>query len=300
MTWTADSYWAKAQGYVARANDREDAEERGFWASLAVELLLRSVLCRTHPALNADPKDENAVLIACGVPVGAPKTIPIKAVIARLKKIHPEQFTDAVARACEAFVLKRNEELHGDNAAFTGYPEKDWLPGYATILIASCKASQRRLRDLMPDHAAVQVEAQARAAEAAVRGRVQQAIVHARERFSQPSADPARTAAAGAHARNVALDEAGHATTLPCPACTTLAFVAGRTVTADPPRIEEWEVVLDRRLLAEHLECYACGLVLKGVEQILAADLDPHFSTTETMSLDDFLAREEGDGYENM
>jgi hypothetical protein len=299
MTWTADSYWAKAQGYVARANAREGAEERAFWASLAVELLLRSVLCRTHPALNADPKDENAILVACGVPAGSPKTIPMKAVIARLKKIHPEEFTDGLGRTCETFVLKRNEELHGDAAAFIGYAESEWLPGYATRLIASCKALRRPLRDLMPDDEAVaQVEAQARAAEASVRGRVQQAVVQATKRFEHLRLGPAQIDGAAAHAHEVAREEGG--ATLTCPACATQALLEGRTVTADPPRIQDWEVVLDRRLLAEHLQCFACGLVLKGVEQVLAAGLDPHFSVTTTMTYDEFISREENDGYENM
>lgn len=304
MTWTADGYWAKAQTYFRRAFMTSDATEQGLWASLGIELLMRSAICQTHPALNADPKDDDglSILAACGVPTGAAKTIPIKAVLRRLGKIHATQMTKRRLEFLEAFTFKRNEEVHADTAAFIGYEAARWLPGFADSVIATCEAIGRPLGDLVEPHLVPTLEGHARSLHDRVRGLARQAVDHAKTAFEalpQDEQERLRTEGTRRVTETAGRDRA-QLGTLRCPACGAVAAVAGRAVRVGEPRVEDGSVAVDRWLVAEYLKCFSCSLELENMESILGSDLDPHFKTTAVMGLDDFLSLEEWDGYENM
>ena len=306
MVWTADGYWAKAQSYVGRAFGTGDPTEQGVWAALGLELLLRAAICQTHPALNAEPKEDNGVslLVACGVPAGAAKTIPIKAVVARLAKIHPEQFTKRRSDFLETFTFKRNEEVHADTAAFAGYVAAQWLPEFADVVIATCEATRRPLTTLLDEARAKTLQEHAGSLHARVKGLAVQAVTAAKRRFDaldeaereRLKTDGSRRAAS---ARDRAPAELG---AKPCPACGADAVVLGRAMRVGEPRVDEADgnVVVERWLVAEELKCFACELELHGIEAVLGAGTEPHWTAKVSMTLDEFLSHEAWDGYENM
>jgi hypothetical protein len=254
--------------------------------------------------LNAEPRDDDglSILAACGVPAGPGKTIPIKAVLRRLGKIHATQFTKLRLEFLDAFTFKRNEEVHGDTAAFDAYEAARWLPGFADSVIATCEAIGRPLGELVEPHLVPMFEGHARSLHNRVRGLARQSVKQAKAAFNAvPSEDHERLRAEGTHrATEMAERDPKLAGTIRCPACGAVAVVAGRAVRVGEPRVDDSSVTVDRWLVAEHLKCFSCSLELKSMESILGADADPHFKTTTVMDLDEFLSHEEWGGYENM
>jgi hypothetical protein len=53
-------------------------------------------------------------------------------------------------------------------------------------------------------------------------------------------------------------------------------------------------------VVANRLECKACELVLNDIEELLIADIEPHFEFYETVDLHDYHEPDFGPEYNNM
>src|SRR5258706_48101 len=126
MIWDSDQYWKKAIRYIEIAAQTErERWERPFWLSLALEFLARSALTKIHPALNADPEGDGLnLLYAFGFDFkGQPKSLPIHAVLLRLQKILPDDFSKPRREFCDFFSNTRNQELHTCDLPFEALSE---------------------------------------------------------------------------------------------------------------------------------------------------------------------------------
>lgn len=113
----------KAAAYFQRAAtfDRESIEYPLF-LTLGFELLGRSALARTHPALLADPSAGENLLFAFGFQRTArPKSVPIKTVFHRLTVVLPN-WSQEDYKFATSIMDARNAELHSADAAFTQFP----------------------------------------------------------------------------------------------------------------------------------------------------------------------------------
>lgn len=111
MTWTAESYFAKAQIYWSKATSRDRANEDFLLnVAFAVEFVARGAICHVNPALNA-AADLESILFSCGREPRAPaKTVDFIDVIKRLQRLVPE-LTEAELQKIRTLIDARNGEL---------------------------------------------------------------------------------------------------------------------------------------------------------------------------------------------
>lgn len=299
MVWDSDQYWLKAQLYALRAfEDGRRAWERPFWSALALELLARSALTRVHPALNADPQQEDNLFYALGFEIkGQPRSIPVHAVLARLQKLLPT-FDKPTREFCDFLILVRNREVHTSELAFEGLAEAEWLPRYYKACQILCQHLGHSLEELVGRERALAGASLVAALESAKRDDVLKAISAHRKVFNaKPEVERTRLRDQQMVLSMTWLEASAAAT---CPSCGSVAKLIGDLESQSEPMFREDGLIVEQRFLASQMDCGACGLVLKDVEEIHIAGFDPHFTKVVATDLHAYFEPEYYDEYMNM
>lgn len=276
MRWDPDLLYQKAKLYLERANALDhESMEFPFWSSLALELLARAALTHLHPALNADPRQPDNLLYACGVETTKqPRSLPLHAVFLRLEKIIPD-FGKTHRELCDYLSILRNDELHSGELPYVTLRESKWLPRFYEVCQILADFLEHDLEDLLgsdiADAAKRLVAAHKEEAAKAVRGRIHE---HS-EKFAKLTEDERQelSSLASVPTRIRPLNSS----TASCPSCQSKAVMQGELIKEMKPRYEDDLLLIDSEYLATSLSCPACGLQLHSLEEIVHADLEPRF-----------------------
>ena len=284
-TFERDALFAKSIVFIKRAlahRDGNHPDEFQLWAALALELLGKFALAAIHPALIADPHNAASLFAACGRPISTTeKTITGKTVFARLRHLD-KKFDDKTEKFCNAIAMRRNEELHSGKAPFAAFLPDAWLPKYwetCSVILAIQNSSLKEW--IGPDEAAgadLIVSKAITALEHAVSAR----IVAAKESFGKKhSRDTLEALRAipwpfGRPTLGNQLEQDEQ-----CPACGLTARLGfdqvaeellEQTYTEDDES-GPWFELVKVSYAADEFACSACGLRLKGRDELAAADL---------------------------
>ncbi|WGY67037.1 hypothetical protein KEC55_09170 [Burkholderia cepacia] len=295
--WTHDLLWSKARAYVDKAFEapRED-DLFPFWASLALEFLARSALAFVHPALLADASEPDGrnLLYAFGfepkVKNYVPKSIQTSEVLLRCEQIIPD-FTKELESFCKGLANKRNEELHSGGLPFSKLANHTWLPRFFEATQVLLRFQKKTLRDFLgKDEADAAVKMLAAAADEtakSVKGLINAHAEVWKNKAQDERDELAKTAA------SVARPNLGHV--IDCPSCNSKALLLGEGFRQQPPVLEHDEMVVRTLMLPTELICKACGLTIKGHNQLFAAGFGSQFTKTLTFDPVDYYAEEPDD-----
>lgn len=88
--------------------------------------------------------------------------------------------------------------------------------------------------------------------------------------------------------------------TIRCPACQSVAKLTGELERESEPMYRDGLLVVEETYLANRMECGACGLVLKDIQEIHHAGLEPHFGQLIETDLHAYFEPEYYEEYNNM
>ena len=292
-TFERDALFAKSIVFIKRAlahRDGNHPDEFQLWAALALELLGKSALSAIHPALIADPQKADSLFAACGRPISTTeKTITGKTVFARLKHLD-KKFDQETEDFCNAIAMRRNEELHSGKAPFAAFLPDAWLPKYwetCSVILAMQNSSLKEW--IGPDEAAG-ADSIVSMAITALEHAVSARIVAAKENFTKKYSGDTLEALRvipwpfGRPSLGGQFEQDEQ-----CPACGLTARL-GFDQVAEELLDQPYEELLDQpyteddepgpwlervkvSYAADEFACSACGLRLKGRNELAAADL---------------------------
>lgn len=283
--WDFPSLIGKAELYLQRAQEHPSQDEEfALWSLLGLEFLIRAPLAQVSPALLAAP-DGDSILHAVDVGIqGEPKSIPAATVLRRLQHV----ITDfGKEREVDTLFLLglRNAELHTGSAVLATTTTEDWLPPFIRVAEVICGHLGMLVDDLVGEEVAnlgrELVDAQDKRLEQMVRTRIDSA-----KDFYQHLKPEEVTA------RVLNQPSKGNLTheLISCPACSQKAAVTLRRGRTLSERHDGNEFVSQVILVAQHLQCSACGLILEGPAEFKAAKLQQQYAKEERADVLDRLA----------
>src|SRR5206468_2434593 len=80
----------------------------------------------------------------------------------------------------------------------------------------------------------------------------------------------------------------GTQTRVACPACGSWSRLQGTVERISKPLYDDGELFVKNVVLANRLECKACDLVLADIDELHAAEIEPHFGYNETTELHEY------------
>ncbi len=96
------------------------------------------------------------------------------------------------------------------------------------------------------------------------------------------------------------MDQARANTKVTCPACGSAARLEGTVERISKPIYDDGEFYVKNVVLANRLECKACGLVLADIDELHTAEIEPHFEYNEFTDLHEYHEPDFGQEYDNM
>lgn len=290
MDWSHEELWDKAKTYAARAfSCSRDDDDFPFSATICLEFLGRGLLAQVHPALLADPQSGDNVLYACGYDCLNPKSVPAKTVFLRVQTILP-QFT----KGDFGFVMKqmdrRNAELHSGAWPFHDLPNQQWLPRFYRVAAMLVEKQGYSLEDLLGSKEAEIAAIHMKATEQEVVATVKKRIAAKKLLFDELGDDERKNACEAA-ARGLAMQRQ-NAKAIPCPACSEQCLIMGEIVLTSEGILDEDTIHWENVVLPTSLGCVACGLQLKGLDELHAAGEDEQFKTIVAEDVRSFYNRE--------
>lgn len=301
MKWDSEALWRKAVLYIDRANQyKHKSTEFPFWSALALELLARAALTKTHPALNADPRDDLNLLYAFGfIRTEQPKSLAIHAVFLRLEKT-VLGFGKVQRELCDYLTFLRNEELHSADLPFETLKESKWLPRYYETCQVLCGYLEKELDDLLGTEVAESARKLIGTLDKNLESIVKTKIAAHTNVFQAKSAGAQKAALEAAQRITLNNPWGPNATTHNCPACGAPGLLRGELIKEFKPIYEYESLLIDREFLAVQFSCPACDLDLKNHEEIAHSPIEPRFTRRRHTDLHELLEPEEPDPYMNM
>jgi hypothetical protein len=209
-----------------------------------------------------------------------PKSIPSKALFLRCKTIIAD-FTDADYKFCMSMTERRNQELHTGTPAFEDLPTQLWLANYFRVCKLLLSFQERSLTELFGTEEARAAETMINAAEQKVISKVRKIIAEAKEKFQ--ILDKKEQEEKKESGRQRAILELGTSGKLvQCPACEAQALLLGEKISAKEPKLEDEVLIREFAVLPTKFQCYSCGLLIEGHDNLHAAELGGQFVTQET------------------
>ena len=281
----------KSKTYILkglRAKEASDFEEYLLWASLALELLGKSVLANIHPSLIADPQHSASLFAASRVLISADvKTITCNTLFERLAHIS-YRFDTNVKKFCNSIAQRRNAELHSGELSLKAINLDVWEKKYwhaAQILLECMEFSLESW--LGANEAKAPKEIIKHASQACISAALIK-VEKAKENFLSKPKKEQKTKLKEASTKytyhysrlfNLLADQEWEVV---CPACTGRAFLAGmlhhEEVIDEFFSTYEEEVVQD--FLAEEFHCPVCDLHLYSYDEIEAVGLETNHTET--------------------
>jgi hypothetical protein len=276
--------WNKAKlfmerGLTARADGRD--EEWPLWASLAAELLGKSVLAKRHPVLVAHPGTgddaANSLLFAAGIETkeGGLQSIQMKTVLSRLTKVLHTDFDSRVQKDLRVISDLRNEELHSGATPYTGLKEHVWAPGFWRAIDILLRDLGKSVKDFVGPQFEPLVAGLIAATKEEIHTEVNKQFGLAKEKWKVRSADGGgeevyrntvntRTVARSAFRSRLAQ----------CPVCGCKGHLRqGDSELSSVRRVEEDSIIVESRFRTETFDCDGCSLHLDGTAYLAKAGL---------------------------
>lgn len=298
-SWDSKGLWLKSKLFVDSAKRHADTSpEFAFWSGLALECLARCALTHVHPALNADPREDANLIYAFGFDISRqPRSLPAHSVFLRLEKIIPE-FGKEQRELCDYLALLRNQHLHSADIPYEQVKPSAWIARYFEV----CKILNDFVGRSMEEYFGAElaglgnqhISTLGEEVSGEVKRRIEEHIKIFRAMGEQ---DQAAAQGAAAVATRIGRPNSDSRT---CPACGSSGFLGGAPVRELEPTFSDGELLVERQFLATDYECLGCGLVLKGLSQIVHAGIEPHFSISESTSLHELYEAEHFEEYDNM
>jgi hypothetical protein len=85
-----------------------------------------------------------------------------------------------------------------------------------------------------------------------------------------------------------------------CPACDSWARLQGTVERVSKPLYDEGELFVKVVVMANRMDCRACGLVLADIDELHIAEVEPHFEYDELTELHEYHEPDVGPEYDNM
>lgn len=290
---------AKSKVYIGRALARKsggDLDEYQLWASLALELLGKSVLSSKHPCLIVDPNHYQSLFASAGIVISTDvKTIAAHTLFERLRHLSPK-FDDRAKTFAVGIAQRRNAELHSGDVPFRTMKLDAWEAQYwhgCSILLA---ISGSNLDEWL---GADNAKAPNEVVEHAIRARKDAARVRLKnsaEDFNALKKSERETALFDAsrksafHYSDLFTFLADAEWPVACPSCTGKAYLAGLQ-TGEEIKLdgdgesEAWETV-EKTYSPEEFHCPVCGLQLQGFDELEIADLESEHIEEEEREMD--------------
>jgi hypothetical protein len=215
----------------------------------------------------------------------------------RLQKILPDEFTKPRREFCDFFSNLRNQELHTSELPFEALSETQWLARCYDACKVLCEHLGKQLPDLFGDEAD-SAEALIKALKAEKMTAVKSKIAAHKKVFEEKPATERRQTVL----QQATLSKGWFAnqTKIKCPACKSWARLQGTIERVSKPIYEDGDLFVKNVVLANRLECKACGLVLSDIDELHIAEVEPHFEYHETTDLHEYHEADLGSEYDNM
>lgn len=297
--WDSDKLWLKAKLFVDKASEyAQTSSDFAFWSSLSLECLARSALTHIHPALNADPREDLNLLYGFGYELTAqPRSIPAHTLYLRLEKTVAE-FGKPHRELCEFVALLRNAHIHTADVPYENLMPSKWLPRfYETVKVLNGFLG-KSLQDFLGPDVAPSAQGLINSLSQDILSAVKGKISAHKKVFDSKSAEEQKQLSQAAEI--VALAVRFGDQIRKCPACGSEGTLHGGKVKEFPAKYEHEELMVDVQYVATGFKCSACGLHLKGVEEVTHAGLDTHFTETRSTSLHELYEPEHYQEYDNM
>lgn len=273
MTWSADTYFAKAQLYWQKTQQFErDSSDFLLTTSFFIELCVRGALCSATPLLNA-AMEEESMMFASGLSANKPpSTVNLRIALTRLLRLVPE-ITEKETSAVSALIALRNSELHGDESAFSGAATAEIVPQLFSFIVRIVEFSDQSLEVLLGDSDAAQAKTTAQAIAKDRERRVRELIKIQKERFyGQSEAKQKENREANKPQFASAILKSGHhLIARECPSCKNSGLIVGLPVGRSAPILRDDGIFEEIRVLPESFECKCCDLKISGLDELMAA-----------------------------
>ena len=92
----------------------------------------------------------------------------------------------------------------------------------------------------------------------------------------------------------------GTQTKVKCPACASSARLQGTVERVSRPIYDGGALYVKNVVMANRMECKACGLVLADIDELHIAEIEPHFEYNELTDLHAYHETDFGPEYDNM
>lgn len=283
MSWSSERYFAKAQAYWTRATSMErDSQEFLLTVSFFCEFLIRGALVHRSPVLNAAIEEES-LLFAAGVqPSRPPRTVDVSLGLTRLGKLIPDLAEDDL-KTVSALIFARNAELHGDADEIHSIPKKEILPRIYSFAARVSGWAEQDVLALMGEDDGTQAMRIADAVTKDRKRRVGDLIRIQKDRFfGLPQDEQRRLKVEGKPAFASAVMRSGHHLRAErCPSCGGDGILGGTPVGRSAPILREDGIVEEVRASPDVFECKCCGLVIRGLDELLAAGFAHEFTSID-------------------
>lgn len=278
--WSKEAFFAKAQLYAESMEEHDDSNwQFGLWSAFTLEMLVRSAVANTSPALIADNQDWNNVLYGLG---GAPKkpkfvakSAAITELVARVEDLCTD-FTREHANFCASHFARRNSEVHTGNLPFENLGSSSWLPMFYSVCEVLVSAIGESLESLFGMETANRAQEDIAALQDDT-GKAVKGTINAHKTVWDQKSDEEKTTAK-MQAETTALRHYGHR--IACPACTCTALLQGKAAGAAKRTVDEDGIDERQVMKPETFHCIACGLKISGYSKLLAAGLGDTFIST--------------------
>lgn len=283
MSWSSERYFAKAQAYWTRATAMErESQEFLLTVSFFCEFLTRGALVHGSPVLNAAIEEESLLFAAGLQPSRPPRTVDISLGLVRLSKLIPDLADDDL-KTVSVLILARNAELHGDADEIHFIPKKEVLPRIYSFAARVADWAGQDVLALMGNDDGAQAKRIADAVTKDRKRRVSDLIRIQKDRFfGLPEVEQRRLKAAGKPTFASAVMKSGHHLRAErCPSCAGDGILGGTPVGRSAPILREDGIVEEVRASPDVFECKCCGLVIRGLDELLAAGFAHEFTSLD-------------------
>lgn len=297
--WDSKGLWLKSKSFSDKANSfAHESPEFAFHSGLALECLARSALTHVHPALNADPREDTNLLFAFGYPVvGQPRSLPAHSVYIRLEKII-KGFGKSQRELCDYVAILRNQHLHTSDLPYEKLKISKWLPRYYEVVKTLNEFVGKTLEDYLGKEVAASANKHISSLNDAIKSSVKAKIsAHAKVFGAKPQKEQDKLKSdADITVKRLPLGIVSHS----CPACEGAGLLKGELIKELAPSYSDGELLAEQIYLASDYKCLACGLTLKGLEELVQAEIEPQFTEMTSTSLHELYEPEHMYEYNNM
>ncbi len=287
--WSKDSLFAKSQLYAEAMSDSQNSSwQFGLWSAFVLEMLIRSAVAATSPALLADNRDWNNLLFALDKPSKKAKFVAKSASITELIQ-RIEDLSDSLTREHSNFsashVARRNSEIHSGAMPFENLGTSSWLPMFYTVCEILVKEIGESLESLFGDDTAERAREEIAALKDDNANTVKGTISAHRTVWSEKTEEEQEQSRN--QAETVALRHYGHRVS--CPACESVALLQGKAAGEVQREVDEDGIIERQVMLPESFNCFACGLKITGYSKLIVSGIgDTYISTSHYDALDYF------------